>query len=100
MSRVWNSGLFNCGHDLANCCCGYFCGCCLMWQNANHLDESGALCFLLGLVSPCIPTFLIRSKARERFNIEGSSCADAAIAVFCSCCSNIQVANELNNQEK
>ena len=41
--------------------------------DGNDLGKSGLLCCLLSCVFPCIPLFLLRSEARERYGIEVSS---------------------------
>ena len=53
-------------------CCGTWCECCLVYQNAENMGKSGILCFLLGCVMPCIPSLLLRGEARERWGIEVS----------------------------
>ena len=68
----WNHGLCGCFANLKNCLCGY-CGCypCLICTNADGLGESGVLYNVLACFAPCIPIWLLRSKARDRYNIEG-----------------------------
>ena len=54
----WNNSLFGCMNNCTNCLCGYFCWCCLSYQNADKLGKSGIIHTLLSCVSPCIPAFL------------------------------------------
>ena len=54
----WNNSLFGCMNNCTNCLCGYFCWCCLSYQNAEKLGKSGIIHTLLSCVSPCIPAFL------------------------------------------
>ena len=88
MSTNWSQSLFGCTNDLETCkfsklqvhtpnrlfmcvgCCGAVCGPCLMCRNAGYLDKSGFLCCFLGVLLPCIPFFLLRGAAREKYNIE------------------------------
>merc|ERR1711955_193791 len=77
------------------CCCVYFCGCCQIYNTAEHLGESGLLYFLLGCITPCIPIMMLRGKAREKYDIEGDTTNDALMACCCGCCSLIQTANEV-----
>jgi hypothetical protein len=41
-----------------------------VYQNAENMGKSGVLCCLLGCILPCIPSFLLRGEARERWGIE------------------------------
>merc|ERR1711874_728332 len=93
----WNSSLLNCCHDMGTCLCGYFCGCCQMYQNAEDLGENGIICFLASCITPCIPIFMLRNKAREKYGIEGDTVTDALVACCCGCCANIQTANEIRH---
>ena len=54
----WNHGLFGCMSNFTNCLCGYFCWCCLSYQNAEKLGKSGCIHTILSCFSPCIPAFL------------------------------------------
>ena len=96
MSNDWKQGTFNCCHDGEMCksskknrnlffskcetdrvplfpgLCGSCCTPCLIYRNAEDLGKSGLLCCLLSCVFPCIPLFLLRSEARERYGIEVS----------------------------
>eukprot|EP00093_Oithona_nana_P002135 02135.XXX_6995_6568_1 [CDS] Oithona nana genome sequencing. len=94
-SSNWSQKLFGCTNDIETCCCGAFCGPCLMCRNAGYLDKSGFLCCFLGVLLPCIPFFLLRGATREKYNIEGSVCEDAATAVFCGSCVNCQIDAEI-----
>merc|ERR1712098_206490 len=95
MSRDWNNGLFSCFKDMSTCCCVYLCGCCQIYNTAEHLGESGMLYFLLGCITPCIPIMMLRGKAREKYDIEGDTTNDALMACCCGCCSLIQTVNEV-----
>ncbi|XP_023348241.1 cornifelin homolog B [Eurytemora carolleeae] len=70
MSKEWNAGTFSCCHDVSNCCMGTFCTPCQVYSNAEKLEESGFLCCLLSCMLPCVPIFMLRSKTREKHNIE------------------------------
>ena len=72
-----------------------WCGCCLVYSTAEELGESGFLYFLLGCITPCIPVMMLRSKAREAYNIDGSTSDDALMACCCNCCALIQTKNEI-----
>jgi len=96
MSNVWTNGTFDCCSNMGNCCCGTFCWPCQVYSNAEKLEESGILCCLLGCVLPCIPVFMLRSKTREKFDIEGNTMEDAGCSFCCTCCASVQTANELD----
>ena len=49
---------------------GGFCFPCQTYQNAEDLEQSGILCCLLSAFLPCISTYILRGKAREKYNIE------------------------------
>jgi Cys-rich protein (TIGR01571 family) len=59
------------------------------------LGKSGILYCLLSCICPCIPLFLLRDTARERYGIEGGTCGDAMATVFCGACVNCQTAAEI-----
>ena len=91
--RAWTTGLFDCFSDMGICVCGYFCGPCLLCQNANDLGENGcALAF-------CIPCpynqTLLRVKIRSENNIEGNICDDYCTTICCSSCALCQEAREI-----
>ena len=69
---VWKQGLCNCCGDCSVCMCGTCCEPCLVYRNADSLGKSGLLCCILGCFFPCVPALLLRSEARERYNIEVS----------------------------
>ena len=72
MSVGWKQGLCNCCGDCSVCMCGACCEPCLVYRNAESLNKSGILCCILGCFFPCIPALMLRSEARERYNIEVS----------------------------
>ena len=52
-------------------CFGLLCGCCQLYNMAEDLGESGLLYVALTCITPCIPIFLLRGKAREQYDIQG-----------------------------
>ena len=55
--------------------CGWCCPICLNADSAQKMGESNCFYLFLGCCfGPCIPTFLIRNKARQIYGLEGSSC--------------------------
>ena len=52
-------------------CFGLWCGCCQIYNMAEDLGESGLLYVALTCLTPCIPIFLLRGKAREQYDIQG-----------------------------
>ena len=79
-------------------CCGYCCLPCQMGKNADRLGESSFLYCLLTCCIPCVPIFLLRGKARERYGIDGGTGEDAMCAFCCGPCVSCQIANELDDR--
>merc|ERR1739844_3780 len=107
----WKHGLFGCRRNtltgdiyckwkIGNCLCGWCCFPCLLCQNANKLEDITyipMIYYLLGCIAPCIPVFLMRQKIRELNGIEGDTMGDVIAACCCTCCANIQIANEIDH---
>ena len=53
--------------------CGWCCPICQVADSAQKLGESYLLYFVLGCFVPCVPVFLVRDKAREKYGLEGST---------------------------
>ncbi|XP_023339378.1 cornifelin [Eurytemora carolleeae] len=98
MAAEWKQGLFNCCGDCGICCCGTFCDCCLVYQNADNLGKSGLLCCLLACMIPCVPTMILRNEARERWGIQGSTGGDFCASVCCYPCVDCQTAVEIKER--
>ena len=91
MSKDWRHGTCGCTDDIGTCklylyfllifsifsiflfsgCFGLWCGCCQIYNMAEDLGESGLLYVALTCITPCIPIFLLRGKAREQYDIQG-----------------------------
>ena len=78
MSNGWHQdqGLCNCCGDISLCLCGLFCWPCLICSNARGLGKSGLIYNILGCFLPCLPVFLLRQNAREKYGIEGGDVED------------------------
>merc|ERR1712243_503681 len=92
MSGTWSHSLFGCFDNIGTCFYGYCCGCCMMLQSASNLGESSCLYCLLSCLTPVVPLFLLRTKAREKYGIDGSTGEDFLTAFCCAGCYNRQVA--------
>ncbi|KAF7659287.1 hypothetical protein LDENG_00000420 [Lucifuga dentata] len=96
-TEMWNSGLFNCCDDMATCCFGFWCPCCLVCQVSTDFGE--CLCMpLVDIVSGgIVPAFgmALRSSMRERYHIQGSMFDDCCIVTFCGACAWCQMAREI-----
>merc|ERR1711953_250658 len=69
----WKSSMLGCFGNCGTCCCVSWCYPCAVYRDAEALNKSGLLCGLLSCIVPCIPTMLLRSEAREKYGIEGST---------------------------
>merc|ERR1712038_2221251 len=94
----WKHGLFGCLSNCDICLCGYCCPCILGYRNAENLGKEGLLYGLLYFVIPCVPSFLLRNEARERYGIEGSTAGDALAAFCCGPCADCQTAAEIEGR--
>ena len=79
-------------------CFGYCCGPCLVKRNADDLGKPGFLYCLLSCCIPCVPIFILRQEAREKYGIEGSTGEDALCSFFCASCTNCQTAVEIEGR--
>lgn len=101
--------------DCSSCCGSLWCGFCIYgrtaWRLKNYPNDpssSDGLDWLNGhclgmlaalvLMVPCIPVWLLRHAVRKRFSLRGSGCADCLASFFCTCCSQAQHENELEDQ--
>merc|ERR1711868_334682 len=100
MSKDWNHGTCGCFDDLGTCCFGYFCGCCMIYSTAKDLDQSGWLYLALSCITPCIPIMMLRTKAREAYDIQGDQTNDALMACCCGFCSMVQTAQEVKEHKR
>jgi len=95
----WNSAIFGCG--LGNCCKACCCFPCLVSSNSARLDGNPDTCFC---TYPTIWTCCCvgsaaaknRAQAKARFGFGAPNCEDACYLCFCLCCSEMQVAGELD----
>ena len=74
-------------YDLPTCVCSS--------PNANLGDQTGKS---PRCIWPCIPVFILRGEARERYGIEGSTAGDAMASCCCLPCVNCQTAAEIKGR--
>ncbi|XP_040575439.1 cornifelin [Lepeophtheirus salmonis] len=98
MTTTWKQSLCGCCGDMETCCCGTFCGLCFTYQQAENLGKPGILYCLLSCIFPCIPIFLLRGEAREKYGIEGSTGEDAMTAFCCGPCVQCQTGTEIKER--
>ena len=88
-----------------------------MYSTAKDLDQSGWLYLALSCITPCIPIMMLRTKAREAYDIQGNTLAlygvvpmnmncvagdqtnDALMACCCGFCSLVQTAQEVKEHK-
>jgi Cys-rich protein (TIGR01571 family) len=121
-SVPWQTGLFSCFEDWRSCVDGAVCNYCqnarqynMMNHGVNDIHAGACLGQLsANLAAAALLTFLShghgqscnvgtlamiwmnRRQARERYNIAGSDCGDAAAVLCCSSCSTCQVYREMS----
>jgi len=94
----WKNGMCGCLGDCGTCCCVSWCFPCAVYRDANDLNKSGLLCGLVSCFFPCIPVFLLRGEAREKYGIEGSTAGDAMGAFCCTACVQCQIGSEIKER--
>lgn len=93
----WQHGLCGCFNDCGTCIVTFIAPCYTHGKNAEAVGESCLLCGLSVLV-PVLDIFTmasIRTIVREQHGIAGSMANDFLATFFCSCCSIIQVAQQV-----
>eukprot|EP01060_Flectonema_neradi_P026837 TRINITY_DN3626_c0_g2_i1.p1 TRINITY_DN3626_c0_g2~~TRINITY_DN3626_c0_g2_i1.p1 ORF type:complete len:220 (+),score=40.46 TRINITY_DN3626_c0_g2_i1:53-712(+) len=103
----WNIGLFDCFQDCGICCDVCWCGLCIMSRqcesivNNNQDTFNVPLCcglwlaqVFIGAASTCLFTWVLRDKARHKYNIEGDGCSDCCAVTFCGACVVCQLQRE------
>lgn len=98
MSNDWKQSTCACMDDCEICMCGWCCGSCLAYRNAEDLNKSGILCCLAYCIMPFVPLMLLRGEAREKYGIEGSVAGDFGKSFCCSPCTNCQTAAEIKHR--
>merc|ERR1712227_276399 len=99
MSSDWSQDLCNCCGDCEACCCVTCCPWYQMYVDANELDGQGIECMLLHIIFPLASIFLVRQKAREKYNIEGSDMGDLCTVCCCGPCTHCQTSVEIKNRQ-
>ena len=69
-----------------------------MRRNADDLGKNGLLLLVLFYCVPCVPIFILRKEAREKFGIKGSSGGDALCSFFCAAYTNCRTAVEIEDR--
>ncbi|XP_008299051.1 placenta-specific gene 8 protein [Stegastes partitus] len=82
----FQSGMFQCHHDIKICLLGSFCVSCLGCIIASDMDE----CCLCGM------DMAIRSVYRTRYNIKGSMCNDCVAMSCCRPCTLCQLKRDID----
>jgi len=90
----WSSGLCDCfdGCPIGDLIYGQCCLPCLASENAARLDNNPNFC------GCCYPggSAKNRLQAQAQFGIQGDVCSAICVAVFCTCCSELQIKRELD----
>ena len=99
VKNEWTQHLCNCCGDCSICCFSTWCGPCQTYSTAMGLGQSGILCCLGWWILPCLPTLMLRQQARERFDIQGSTCGDCCSSCLCTPCVMCQTAREVGERK-
>ncbi|KAI3976942.1 hypothetical protein MKX01_008800 [Papaver californicum] len=103
----WSTGLCGCFDDCSNCCMTCWCPCITFGQTSEIIDRgssscgtNGALYALIGVLTGCswIYSCTYRTKFRQLYNLEGSSCTDCLTHFCCTSCALCQEYRELKNK--
>jgi len=98
----WKNGLCSCLESCSDCCCACFCPACFAIYSSDKVNDSTAsLCGILTCLTLLaglggLPYCVVRGKAREAHNIEGSSIEDLFTTCCCLYCVMIQVKREFD----
>merc|ERR1712215_67011 len=114
-TETWKGGLFGCCGDIGVCLTGCCAQPCLAYDNAENLkpeefkdiqaftiriNKSRLMCCLLGCFFPCIPAFVIRQQARDKYDIQDTNLIDdVGAACCCAPCVQCQVGREIKQRE-
>lgn len=119
---VWSSGLCECYKEEESCWWGTWCCWLLSSRNAEQfevgssfaqsctfvgflvivllsvvvLPQVSILLLIGGLIYYCVYRGTVRTKIREKYGIQGSTCEDVTIHGICGCCAVCQEAREAN----
>ncbi|KAI3844025.1 hypothetical protein MKW98_027218 [Papaver atlanticum] len=103
----WSTGLCGYFDNGSNCCLTCWCPCITFGQTSEIIDRgfsscgtNGALYELIGVFTGCfwIYSCMYRTKFRQLYNSEGSSCNDCLTHFCCTPCALCQEYRELKNK--
>jgi len=89
--------LFGCFDNVGLCIITYFVPCYTFGKNAEAVGDSCCLCglmFFIPIVN-IVSLMSVRGKVREAHNIDGSCLGDVCSILFCTLCSLVQEAQEV-----
>jgi len=86
--NTWKTGLCDCFSNCTVCIKGYFCLCCLSNDNSARMDGDRVCC------GCCYGGAKNRTQAMALLGIE-PTCSECLQGTFCICCSEMQIAREL-----
>ncbi|XP_047973647.1 protein PLANT CADMIUM RESISTANCE 2-like [Salvia hispanica] len=102
----WSTGLCDCYSDCDSCCLTYCCPCITFGRISEIVDQGSSSCCLNGTLytllsiigCSCLYSCFYRSKMRQQYSLQESSCCDCCVHFFCEPCALCQEYRELKNQ--
>mmetsp|Transcript_24897 Transcript_24897/g.50537 ORF Transcript_24897/g.50537 Transcript_24897/m.50537 type:complete len:129 (+) Transcript_24897:54-440(+) len=102
MSNNWETGICGC-FDVKDCgpgcCIKLYCGGPCIWGAAMEKAGVGSCCACCLGIGCTYTTLCVgcygRKLIAEKYNIQEDACMQILLSLFCGCCSDIQVINQI-----
>lgn len=88
-------GFCGCFDNFGVCVLTFFAPCYTIGKTAEALGDNCLYCGLLYLLLPCIVGGTLRTRIRDRKNINGSALGDYLAHLFCPLCATVQDHREI-----
>ncbi|KAM3705434.1 hypothetical protein ACJW31_03G080300 [Castanea mollissima] len=100
----WSSGLYDCCHDVSNCCLTCWCPCITFGRIADIVDKGSkttgfsevVYALIANLIGcGCLYSYPYRTKIRQQYMLEEKPCGDCLVHFCCEPCALCQEYREL-----